>query len=618
MVNRYSEILLPSDPPFPCYLCEDEHILRPLSLVNLFVGANNSGKSRLLRNLFACKNLGYASKDCNAGECYALAKDTQDQLDGVFGSNVDSVGPVSAKPLSGILALNSRFILPGHTIYEQLKTELPRLLDAAGGNVSFSGTRPNGEVLAKRIRGIGLEALERFGAIKFNSDIGDEKRYYVPVLRGMRPFDADHTNRYKDRTIADYFPKERALPGSSEIFTGLELYQILKRKLLGEPEAREEVRRFENLLSVQFFSSRPVTLIPYEGDTTVRIKIGEEKQLPIYNLGDGMQNLIICTFNVVTESNRCLFFFEEPDMCMHPSMQRSFLDVLTQFPQHQYFITTHSNHFLDMTLDFSDISVFHFAKVHGAEPQFRMHAVSTGDQNLLRDLGVRNSSVFLTNATVWVEGITDRLYLRRYLQKYCELVERDDPAKAASLKNVREDLHYSFMEYQGSNLEHWGFEEDASSRRIRADYVCAHAFLIADGDIASKGDREQEYRNMLGDRFHTFPGKEMENLIPVEVLRRVVSKEFEEHGIDVNCIQYVDYAEKMMGLGAYLDGLLGLAPGTSVFAAASGTVKNKLRFCDRVLRVMNDPNVQWTLPPELEDLCAKVFDHISAQNDGLV
>ena len=333
----------------------------------------------------------------------------------------------------------------------------------------------------------------------------------------MRPLDVDdqHKNFYGDRTKWDYFRSSDSLTDKMQIFTGLELYQSLKEKLLGEPEERRLVKEFEDFLSINFFESKPVTLIPKEkSPKVIHIKIGNEDQYPIYELGDGLQNLIICTFNIFTEKQRCLFFIEEPDMFMHPSMQRSFLEVLSQHPQHQYFITSHSNHFLDMTIDFANISVFHFSKHEDSQPQFHIRPSSPRDRQILLDLGVRNSSVFITNATIWVEGKTDRLYLKAYMKKYIDELEHSDPEKYRELIKLKEDYHYSFVEYQGANLTHWSFDPDEKeTKEIKASYVCAQAFLIADGDVATKGDRRQVYTNMLGDRFYLLEVKEIENLL---------------------------------------------------------------------------------------------------------
>ncbi|MFN5767461.1 MAG: ATP-dependent nuclease, partial [Pseudanabaena sp.] len=362
---------------------------------------------------------------------------------------------------------------------------------------------------------------------------------------------------YENRTKKDYFGKDTLLE-NMKIFTGLELYQTLKEKLLGEPNERKQVKEFEEFLSENFFENKEVTLIPREKEPkVVHIKIGEEPQFPIYNLGDGLQNLIICTFNIFMEKERCLFFIEEPDMFMHPSMQRAFLEVLSKVDRHQYFITSHSNHFLDMTIDFANISVFHFSKHEDTQPQFHIRPSSPRDRQILLDLGVRNSSVFISNATIWVEGITDRLYLKAYMKKYIDELELSEPEKYSELIKLKEDYHYSFVEYQGANLTHWSFDpdEDDDEYKIRAKSICGHAFLIADGDIGShlKGDRKAVYEKMLGERFLVLQVKEIENLIPVEILKKVVAEKFKKYEGNIERIKYKDYAKPDTPIGRYLD-----------------------------------------------------------------
>jgi hypothetical protein len=414
--NQYKEILFPSEGTFSSYSCEDSRGIGPLSLVNIFIGANNSGKSRLLRSLFALKEFSYTTDKHSARPIYDLVSALKPEFDAVFGNNLTSLGNVSAEHFKEFLSLDPDFISPSRPINERARSLLERLASANSGGGSSGITAPLPSIeeaaeLDSRLRDLGNRGIGQLAHLEFDLEFSGEKRYYIPILRGMRPLDSDHSNRYKDRTVNDYF-NNASLPDKAEVFTGLELYLTLRRKLLGEPEDREAVKRFEDFLSAKFFGSKQITLIPYEGDTTVRVKIGNEPQLPIYQLGDGLQSLIICAFNIFMERERCLFFIEEPDMCMHPSLQRSFLEVLSEFKQHQYFLTSHSNHLLDMTLDFAGTSVFHFSKIEDEQVRFQIRVASSRDHKILLDLGVRNSSVFLTNATLWIEGITDRFTSR--------------------------------------------------------------------------------------------------------------------------------------------------------------------------------------------------------------
>ncbi|WP_103666336.1 AAA family ATPase [Pseudanabaena sp. BC1403] len=621
---RYKEILLPSEEPFLSYSVGESKSLEPLSLVNIFIGSNNCGKSRLIRSLFYLKFFRYKTNKYDATDCHNLLKELDRDFQLVFTNtrpNVTVVGDISITYIEEKLQAQDRdFIDCNNPIYKVIEDILQTLI-----NITET-TAKKEELYAYPIRFIGESSKKEFDKLNIDLKLGSERRYYIPSLRGMRPLLEDQNiscksrikkehNVYENRTKKDYFGKDTLLE-NMKIFTGLELYQTLKEKLLGEPDERKQVRKFEEFLSENFFENKEVTLIPREKEPkVVHIKIGEEPQFPIYNLGDGLQNLIICTFNIFMEKERCLFFMEEPDMFMHPSMQRAFLEVLSKVDRHQYFITSHSNHFLDMTIDFANISVFHFSKHEDTQPQFHIRPSSPRDREILLDLGVRNSSVFITNATIWVEGKTDRLYLKAYMKKYIDELEYSDPKKYSELIKLKEDYHYSFVEYQGANLTHWSFEPDEKeTKEIKASYVCAHAFLIADGDVATKGDRKQIYTDMLGDRFYLLEVKEIENLLPVEVLREIVANKFENHQVDINSIDYKKYSKPKIPLGEYLDSLLPQPLERAVFAEKSGTIKAKGTFCDSAVKFIQD--TKWSLKNyrKIKILCEKIFNHIITQN----
>lgn len=79
------------------------------------------------------------------------------------------------------------------------------------------------------------------------------------------------------------------------------------------------------------------------------------------------------------------------------------------------------------------------------------------------------------------------------------------------------------------------------------------SYLIADGDVSTKGDREETYREMLGDRFLILETKEIENLIPLEVLKEAVAKKFQERDKNTELIKYEDYAKEDTPIGRYLN-----------------------------------------------------------------
>lgn len=622
--GHFANILLPAETPFLNYSIVGARGLGRLSTINIFIGTNNSGKSRLLRALFVKEKFGFSTEKYSP-EIFRnfLAQNVSPEFTRIMDS-FKNFGPIKPDDVMNFINTDADFIFPENPIDKAIEKFLVSIQKNAtsGVQVNWKAGAPtiNSQVYLNQAQNaldnLGISASVEFQKIKSKAKIIGEQRYYIPILRGMRPLDDAQENFYHARTMKDYFSKTgSALTDKMHVFTGIELYQTLKAKLLGEPEDRESVKEFENYLSRKFFGSQSITLIPREGDTTVYIKIGKDKQLAIYELGDGLQSLIICSFNIFMEKTPCLFFIEEPDICMHPSMQRAFLEMLLEHKQHQYFLTTHSNHLLDMTMDFDDISVFHFTKKNETG-DFQITATSTRDHNLLRDLGVRNSSVFLTNATIWVEGITDRLYLRAYMKKYCEeLKENGNISKSEELRKLLEDFHYTFVEYQGAPLTHWNFDSDGGDvKKINAAFLCANALLIADGDILGKGDREETFREMLGSKFVPLSVKEIENLLPVEILQQVVKDKFAEKSISLDSIEYDKYAKPTVKLGEYLDKKLKLPAGETIYKAESGTVKSKMAFCEKSIEAMSDSAINWKLTAELVQLCETIFKHIVDEN----
>lgn len=585
------------------FTTNESRTLRNLSRINIFIGQNNSGKSRFLRALFCIDEYRYTTNLCDASKVINILESEKTTF-GKFFKGYDPIGSITSSALESVINKFDKKYLTKEGILKTLNIFLELLVNASGRIVPIHRQIPDlssAETSKKHaeVQAFGKALKRKFEELDFGESIIDSKHYYIPILRGLRPLGNDpETNIYSQRTIKDYFSNIKF--NDKVVFTGLELYDTLKKYLLGEPEQRKAVAEYEAFLSDHFFNAEQVTLIPREGDDTIHVMIGKDNQRPIYTLGDGIQNLIILTFNMFLEKNTCLFFIEEPELSMHPGLQRALLNAMLINKQHQYFLTTHSNHFLDMTLDFSEISIFLFQrKKENNSIVFENRLVSEKDRVLLSELGVRNASVFLTQTTIWVEGITDRLYLKEYLKKYI--------SKHDEYQHLKEDIHYSFVEYQGANLIHWNFESDSDDlKKISAVRMCGEAIVIADGDIISKKDRVKVLKGELGNRLILLHCKEIENLIPEVVLRKIVEDKFNSFNVSIDLIKNSDYSKRNIGLGEYLDKLTK----KRCFAEKSGTVKSKNKFCQNALLVMNS-ETDWSLTPELNKICKTILEYIS-------
>jgi len=561
-----------------------------LAPITIFVGANNSGKSRLMRELFKTQQpLGIK----------LMSRDTE-------GAEVD-IGREIPGWINKISRMGHHAGVLNSWILESKRSELGAYLGKLNDAIAKSDSYD---------RGAPLQALkEKISACGIKDKIGgllDVKRYYVPILRGMRPplmvstedeDDIRNKDLYEQRNLINYFKDIKGLRAYVDVdnpkyimFTDLSLYANLRKRLLARTQAeRKTVRDYESFLSEHFFPGQFVTLIPVEegNNDVVHIRIGDKDERPIYDLGDGMQSLIICTYPIVTETEPgSLFFLEEPDLCMHPSLQRTFLEVLKTYHRkmgHQFFITTHSNHLLDLLEDNELVSIFSFSEIADRapdpadssqpdnanssqsikpKPSFRIRPSTLRDRQTLLELGVRPSATYLANATIWVEGVSDSAYLRAYMEAfvhYLKIRGKDWGEKLAQrLEQYKEDRHYAFVEYSGANLTHFSFEEresDNGQTETSVSDLCGKAIVIADGDIVEKDDRISHFVDQLKERFICLPCKEIENLIPEELMKKQIRLDHappHRGDVDEDAIEnlnYAAYARSDEGLGKYLGNL---------------------------------------------------------------
>ena len=244
---------------------------------------------------------------------------------------------------------------------------------------------------------------------------------------------------------------------------------------------------------------------------------------------------------------------------------------------YQFFFATHSNHLLDLVLDYEDTAVYSVHKHLDSsqndelDGRFIVEAEDYGSEKSLGYLGVRNSSVYLTNCTIWVEGVTDRWYIRKYLSLIPDEM---------GVKRFIEDLHYSIVEYGGSNIIHWSFllkEEHP----INVDRLCGKAFVVVDKDERKeKRERQEELEKILGNRLKVLPVREIENLLSPSVLKSVVQEYAlkNENTTSFDNFKQSDYHD--IRLARFIDDRISIK---HKFAGDYDVLNGKKLFCERSL-----------------------------------
>ncbi|ENV37399.1 hypothetical protein F959_02207 [Acinetobacter venetianus RAG-1 = CIP 110063] len=617
--------------------------------LNFFIGKNNAGKSRFLRGLFYSKNKPHSYQ-------------------------IDSFRKLLS--ISNKLKNNDKYKhLHSTQFYKDFFAQLDSLVISMS---SYSPTNPDDQFyycldFLNRMNLLNMfEPNENISTLKnqfknqyqqtSNLNFGTSK-FYVPTLRGMRPVtEIENKQPYIDRAQKDYGDKHNAFNKDNTI-TGECLFHELKCLLLGNPEDRELVKNYEEKLSQYFFDNEIVTLIPKieknndvkdKQNDVVHIKIGHAAQFPIYKLGDGLQQAIILTFEAFTKNQDIhSFFIEEPELHMHAGMVRQLMNFYLNETKHYYFFTTHSNHLLDMADESDQVIIQKFVKeqniIDKSKFDFKIYRCDK-DRDLLASLGVKPSSVYLANCTIWVEGITDRLYITKYMEKYLkELTDindksvdkiKEDLERYSELRRFMPNYHYTFIEYAGSNLAHWSFEESypkTREERIKflqqdrgqsATAVASDMLLIADGDIQKNPNKISLLKKELNkENLIILDCKETENTLPKDSIVRVAKAKFHRlknvrQSYDISLIDNIindDYFDNpKFGIGKLIDDKIKKPSSQTCKTAFAdgngvGTIKDKLKFCREVINDF-DSNPDWRLTPKAKKLCETIFKHIEKCN----
>ena len=563
---------------------EHSPFLVGLSPINLFVGVNNSGKSRLLRSIF---------NEVNNPSLYdpnlwheATLNNSKAQLANLI-SNTLASRENNNWELSLINELENKLsdfyqnpyssYLPLHEIISIINSISEE--DFIRENASISSVLPKLKIPYINLRNRIVEIIE--GGSNNPSPIG---RIYIPILRGLRPLQIqggnseenskyikennlqklkfDSLNTYSVRTKYDYFQNQslnNRILGS--IHTGLEMYLRIMSLLLGTEEQRALISRFEDFLSQHIFMEK-ITLIPRLGQDVLNIKIGRDPQLEIYNLGDGIQSILCILFPLfLSEEKMNLVFIEEPEYHLHPKLQRILLKGLKYFENNQYFISTHSNTFIDD----EGTSIY---KVEKSEGISRITYIPKRKEKskLLRNLGYHPSDLLQANYIIWVEGPSDKIYFEFWIQQL-------DPT-------LKEGRDYSIMFYSGSTFKHMILDKPGAELSLLSS-LNQRFGIIMDSDRTTEGEELKKEKARIKSIFEKeqkycwiTEKKEIENYIPNETFEKVV--------IELNSDKNLSFRH-----GSYINRLKGVYDNDS-----KGEISQKIRIPNALFsRILKTDNL---------------------------
>lgn len=219
---------------------------------------------------------------------------------------------------------------------------------------------------------------------------------------------------------------------------------------------------------------------------------------------------------------------EEPENNLHPALLRKLINFLAEKRARLGFsllLTTHSPICIDWANSRSDAGIIRVSR-EGNSSSCRNVMDYDEQVGILDDLDVKGSDILQANGVVWVEGPTERIYLKKWLS----LVTDD---------SLRLGTHYTVMYYGGRVLSHFEANPESHiSTLVSMVTVNRNVAIVMDSDRKRKAgsnrtppmklnDTKKRLRNEVQNRggfSWVTAGTEIENYVPERVWTLVAGK----------------------------------------------------------------------------------------------
>ena len=259
-----------------------------------------------------------------------------------------------------------------------------------------------------------------------------------------------------------------------------------------------------------------VSILSVKDDDSFEIYVKESGKppYPLSGLGSGIKTTMQLILNTevipdLTSKDRqhLVFTLEELENNMHPSAQRRLYRYIQNYAKNHgsiFFISTHSNIPLNYFFGKTGTSTYHVIQNNGVS-EIVLISGQQKSREILDDLGANPSDLLQSNGIVWVEGPSDRIYIKKWLE-------------LAGFGDCIEGYHYQFMYYGGRLLNHYSTED--TEQMINMLRTNRHSALVMDSDKKGRNSPINKTKKRVQDEFREnglftwcTKGKEIENYL---------------------------------------------------------------------------------------------------------
>ncbi len=272
-----------------------------------------------------------------------------------------------------------------------------------------------------------------------------------------------------------------------------------------------------------------ITRLP-TGNYEIFLTEKEKGDIQLSQSGSSLQSIfiILCLLRLIPQRstpkisyNNLVICIEEPENNLHPALLRRLLNFLSKQREEKQFtlvLTTHSPICIDWGARRSDTQIIHVKHEEGASRTSPSSSYLM-KRAILDGLDVRASDLLQSNGIIWVEGPTDRIYIRKWIELMSE-------------GELQEDVHYSIMFYGGKLLAHVrALPPSDPGEQISLLSINRNAAIIIDSDrkktkkmpkprlsINSTKRRIRDEIKYIGGFVWITEGREIENYIHPKIL----------------------------------------------------------------------------------------------------
>lgn len=476
---------------------------------NVFCGPNNSGKSTVLDFIFKHLPRNQQNGSVDLSRSFIDTLDRHEHNDDPIWI---SLGIPKENAIEAVVSKNSK--LQNSSELEYLQSLMENLCNEnmfwiekrIGLTDNWAAREQDYKLIARFLRNDYWNNL--WSAMNPGKYGGDILSHWVPeTIR--RIIDSQNVT----------FPLVRMVPSmrrigpkdqSFEDFNGVGLIEKLAQLQnpgIHELRNRDVFNKINEFLRVVTRSSKAEILIPHDRKH-ILVNL-DERILPLSSLGTGIEQVVmISAFCTISKSE--IVCLEEPEIHLHPLLQRRMMEYLNSSTDNQYFIATHS----PTIIDFSPSSVYRVKQEYGKTKVSQ--ATTRNDRfEICADLGHRASDIVQSNAVIWVEGPSDRIYLNHWISSYDS--------------DLKESLHYSIMFYGGRLLSHLSATDEDVSDFISLRQLNRNLAVIIDSDkhyaaakINPTKSRIREEIEREGGVVWITKGREIENYLNHEIVQNAV------------------------------------------------------------------------------------------------